>query len=359
MLFSVLWSRSANASVARFDAVVSWAAVTGAAGYRIHVRQNDGSYGAALDVGLGSRTPYGTVQSRLNALPLAATTYVAVSSYDARGQESALSNELALPAASVLASRPVRALPDSSSAVLQTQTPISRRERDRVCGDGLSPTPCPGGEAENADASPVAGLCDDVDGSRSFLLTAKARVVLGTNKADSTRSEDLTLVEGDFISSTDFSNLDPGREGARIRIDTELGRIPLDVTLATGTYGGSGTRGWTRSARGTRWTFLDTSGVSNNGIFKMQIVDRSATEPRRVHVLVQGKNGSYPIVPGDEPLTTTVVLGGNAAMVAGECGRCEFTRNECAFDTASDRLTCKRARRHTVRPKSSDSRVAG
>ena len=58
-------------------------------------------------------------------------------------------------------------------------------------------------------------------------------------------------------------------------------------------------------------------------------------------VLVKGKNGTYPVVTGDEPLTATVVFGGQPAAIAGLCGETAFPAAQCAFNGSNTKPTCK------------------
>ena len=166
--------------------------------------------------------------------------------------------------------------------------------------------------------------------------------MLSRINTDATPGNDMARLTGNFSSATDFSSLDPQTNGARVLVKNQAGSPAVDVTLATGPYGGSGTRGWTKNARGTRWTFLDTTGAPNNGIYKMVIIDLSAKTPKQLRVIVKGKNGTYPIVSGDEPVQATVVLGGQASAAAGECGESDFVSNDCTFNGPQNKLTCKK-----------------
>ena len=140
--------------------------------------------------------------------------------------------------------------------------------------------------------------------------------------------------------ASSFATLDPQTDGARVLIKNEAGVTRIDVTLPGGAYGGSGTRGWTLNSKGTKWTYQDKTGTPNNGITKLTFEDRNKA-PNQVKVAVTGKNGTYPVVSGDEPLAATVVLGNQAASAAGECTETTFGPGTCSFNGSGSKLVCK------------------
>jgi len=111
--------------------------------------------------------------------------------------------------------------------------------------------------------------------------------------------------------------------------------------LASGAYAGRGTRGWVHATRRGVWTFHDRTTAPANGITRMRIRDFSAHAPRRVRILVSGRDGSYDVTEGDEPLAVIVILGDEAQGALGLCGEGAFGPGACLFNHAGDRLRCE------------------
>lgn len=78
------------------------------------------------------------------------------------------------------------------------------------------------------------------------------------------------------------------------------------------------------------------------GIVKMTINDASRRSKARVKVAVTGRDGSYPVQLGDEPLRATIVFGGPVASEAGLCGEALFGPEDCAFNRSMTSLSCRR-----------------
>ena len=97
----------AASPVGALDAQIGWTSVQGATGYRVYVRQATESYDAGIDVGALQTHGDGIVRYIYNDVPVGVSNYFAVSAYDASGQQSALSNELALVVAADCAATPV------------------------------------------------------------------------------------------------------------------------------------------------------------------------------------------------------------------------------------------------------------
>jgi hypothetical protein len=221
-------------------------------------------------------------------------------------------------------------------------------EAGEECDDGAANgTTCCTSTCQVGPDTDGDGICDALDpctnvgGRRTFLTRTTPKIVFSRINTDATLGNDLVRLTGTFSNATDFSSLDPQTNGARVLVKNQAGSPAFDVTLATGPlYGGETTgRGWTKNARGNRWTFVDRTGVPNNGISKMVIIDQRANTLR---VAVKGRNGTYPIVSGDEPVQATVVLGGQASAAAGECGESDFVSNDCTFNESLNRLMCKK-----------------
>lgn len=84
------------ATAAAYDAQVTWSPVTGAAGYKVYVRQDSAAYGAGIDAHAGTPDGDGNLNYIATGLPLDVTNYFCVTSYNSGGTESVLSNELSV-----------------------------------------------------------------------------------------------------------------------------------------------------------------------------------------------------------------------------------------------------------------------
>jgi alpha-tubulin suppressor-like RCC1 family protein len=181
--------------------------------------------------------------------------------------------------------------------------------------------------------------CANESGARN--ITVKPKMVVSKINTDVDPTNDSLMIAGEFMSATTFSALNPLGTGPQVLINNQAGGTEAHITLPSGAFGGKGTRGWKLNTKGTKWTFQDKTGAPVNGITKMIIQDRSSKAPNQVKVTVKGENGTYAIVAGDEPLKAIVVLGGQAASAAGQCGETAFMPVDCSFNGKMNKLTCK------------------
>lgn len=137
-----------------------------------------------------------------------------------------------------------------------------------------------------------------------------------------------------------FPALDPGANGARVRIETTDGTIVNDVFLPAGLSTSPTTAGWKRSRDGRRWVYRNISGdPSLNGINYFQMYDIRKPIPGRIGVKVRGVKGTYPLVDADLPLRLIVAIGNT---VVGECGEAVFDPAECTWRVGRRYVRCKR-----------------
>jgi hypothetical protein len=172
----------------------------------------------------------------------------------------------------------------------------------------------------------------------------KPKIVMSKINTDPTVGDDKLTLNGEFVygSATSFSSLGLDSKGARILVTNASGGTEIDVTLPPGTFGGTGTQGWSLSGNGKTWLFRDKDGVLDNGISQLKLVDKSSKAPMRVLIVITGKDGIYPVTPGDLPINATIVLGDAASGAAGECGETDFTPANCTFNGLANRLLCKK-----------------
>ena len=219
--------------------------------------------------------------------------------------------------------------------------------------------PTPGGDFEDVTTSrdTVANVvCGEVTSFSPFVIavsspcantggdfSGKPKLIVKNINTDSTAGNDGLALKGEFTLpvTASFAALDPTTNGAQVVLTNASNVDKVTINLPGGSYAGNGTAGWKANGSGTTWTYLDKTASPVNGIFKMIIKDRNNKAPRQVQVLVKGKNGSYPIVSGDVPVQAAVVLGGAAAVAAGECGQSAFGANNCAFNGTGNKLVCK------------------
>ena len=194
------------------------------------------------------------------------------------------------------------------------------------------------------------GICDAQDpciniaGAHDFLDAPRPKLVVSKIGSDTTPGNDKLTLSGQFLLplGASFSQLHPDTNGARIVIKNAARVTRLDVTLPAGAYAGAHGRGWKPNRKATTWTYADHTDSPVAGIVKMTIAAVGDPTSRQVSVKVTAKKGTYSVVPGDEPLSVTVVLGGPASSQAGECGERHFQAGDCGFNRTQNRLTCKK-----------------
>jgi len=182
---------------------------------------------------------------------------------------------------------------------------------------------------------------EQLECSNAFLSRSKLSVARINN--DSTPGNDQLSLSGSFVLGIgdSFSEIDPLTDGVRVVLKRQDGTTVLDAVLAANAYGGAGTRGWRLNGAQTSWKFTDRTGAPASGITSMKITDQSGRAPRQVQVQVKGKNGTYAVVEGDEPLNALVRLGDQGADPAGYCGEAAFTAGQCTFNGSGTTLKCE------------------
>jgi hypothetical protein len=193
---------------------------------------------------------------------------------------------------------------------------------------------CPGqDDAVDTDGDGVADGCDPCTvHAPGQQISGRALLSLKRINTDTTSGNDKLQVRGELTLpvTSGFAMLDPSVDGARLVIAAADGQVRVDAQLPTGLA-------WRKNGAGTAWRYTDKAGTAA-GIIKMQIKDLGAN---RVSVLLKGRDGTYPVVTGDEPPTAVVVFGALASAIAGECGETGFAAQDCGFTAAQNALTCK------------------
>jgi hypothetical protein len=137
---------------------------------------------------------------------------------------------------------------------------------------------------------------------------------------------------GDFdLASTgnSFASLEPGTRGARLRIEDADGRSVIDQTIPPGTFGGSGTRGWTSERDGRIWRFRDRTEAPDNGLRTLILEDLDALAPGMARVVVRSKSGVYDFYSTPLALRAIVVFGDQDDADRSACTATSYASTDC------------------------------
>jgi hypothetical protein len=106
---------------------------------------------------------------------------------------------------------------------------------------------------------------------------------------------------------------------------------------------------WKTSGSPTnQWVFSDRNKPPvQNGIGGIVIRQRTFVDPKIFSVAVQGNGGTYPLIPGDQPVLVTFELNANTPLPGGtpgrdQCGEIQFKdvgKPTCKF--VKFKLSCK------------------
>jgi len=174
--------------------------------------------------------------------------------------------------------------------------------------------------------------CTNVAGGQD--VTIKPRVILKKVNTDTTPGDEKLTAKGEFVlaGGTSFAMLDPASDGVRIVISTTAGAVISDDAVLGGVA-------WSTNNKGNVWKYKDKAGTTN-GISKIQVKDRSNKSTNQVLFKVNAKDGTFPVLAGDEPVQLTIVLGGAASSSNGECGETVFSAGDCGFNGSGKTLKC-------------------
>jgi DNA-binding beta-propeller fold protein YncE len=219
------------------------------------------------------------------------------------------------------------------------RNPINGRvqllETEVVPGDAHSALPPDGAHVYTSE--PGASELEAFSVDPCSPIVSSTRVRLQRIGTDVVPGNDRFKIAGQVqLRDGSFADLDPLADGLRVIVEAAGGTPRVDVTLPGGAYAGRGTAGWKLNGSGTRWSFVDRTGAPANGIDKVKITDRSKRLPSLVALAVSGRNGTYPVVAGDEPVAVRLVLD-----ATGRCAVTAFTPDDCRFNGAGNTLACR------------------
>jgi cysteine-rich repeat protein len=152
-------------------------------------------------------------------------------------------------------------------------------------------------------------------------------------RLDLPHNDDKIRLKGRFVIGSTVPLLAPHVNGVALRVLDNAHRIVVDERIEGGVFSPPGNlAGWRAvGSPPTKWIYIDqTKPPVHNGIRKIVLRDLSRFTPGMISVVIQGKQGDYRIVPGQEPVTVTLELNDNALPPGGtpgrdQCGEASFS----------------------------------
>jgi hypothetical protein len=125
-----------------------------------------------------------------------------------------------------------------------------------------------------------------------------------------------------FVIPENGPPIAPQARGVHLRILGPTGDVIIDQHVPAGFYTASSPVGWKVAGDpATKFTYLDkTKPPTQNGIKKIVITDKSAKARGLITVVVNGDAGSYPLAPGETPITVALELN-DTSVPAGRDAR--------------------------------------
>ncbi|MCC6848868.1 MAG: hypothetical protein IT294_10240 [Deltaproteobacteria bacterium] len=128
------------------------------------------------------------------------------------------------------------------------------------------------------------------------------------------------------------SPIAPQARGIHLRVLGPTGAVVVDQHVPAGIYSAADPVGWKVSGSPpSKFTYQDKASTppSQNGIKKVVVTDKSAKVPGLVTFAITGDRGSYPLAPGESPITVAIELNdtGNppgAMPGTDQCGEVRF-----------------------------------
>lgn len=164
------------------------------------------------------------------------------------------------------------------------------------------------------------------------LIVRKLNTPVGDDK--------LTFKGETSFPPTALAALDPLTSGASLIVEDSTQATVISISLPGGAYDSGTHIGWKVNNAGTRWLYLNPTGLGVLGITKMLVIDKSSVTPGRVLFRVVGKNGAYAVAPGNLPVDVAVYFDPSA----GACALASFPGlpfPACAFNAPGSTLKCR------------------
>lgn len=169
----------------------------------------------------------------------------------------------------------------------------------------------------DSDGDGYGDACDPCTGGGGIAKTKVKIASLSTPPGD-----DLFRARGILTGVPQSSLLDPGRDGARIRLLDALGRVVVDANLPAGPYVPALRRGWKTGNSGTRFLYRDRGAAPLAGLVKVGFTLESAS-PGVVRFKIEGKRADYRVRADGLPLRLALILDPPVAT-NGRCGEESF-----------------------------------
>ncbi len=207
-------------------------------------------------------------------------------------------SSMAIPSSSLARRNPAGVLGDDGRFLVAWQHESADGDGDGIFARSL---------CVDLDEDTLCGLddpCLNVGGQAN--LSIKPRVRFKKINSDSVTGNDQLEIHGEFSLEPPayFSNLDPLVDGVRVVVEAQDRTGRVDVAIPGGVY--DGIRGWSvKPLNGPAQKYIyrdENRPATNNGIYKLMIQDRSRKASKQVKLRIKGRDGSYPIVAGDEPV---------------------------------------------------------
>ncbi|MCC6764718.1 MAG: hypothetical protein IT293_08655 [Deltaproteobacteria bacterium] len=158
-------------------------------------------------------------------------------------------------------------------------------------------------------------------------------------------------ISGAVTIPTGGSPIAPQARGLHVRVLGPTGALVVDQHVPAGIYTAANPVGWKVSGSPpNKFTYQDkvSAPPSQNGIKKVVVTDKTAKVPGLVTFSISGDRGSYPLAPGQSPITVAIELNdtGNppgAMPGTDQCGEARFLVPPSAPSCAAgaSKLTCK------------------
>ncbi len=169
-------------------------------------------------------------------------------------------------------------------------------------------------------------------------------------RLDLPHNDDTLRLKGRFVIGSTVPILAPHLYGVHLRVVDNARRLIVDEHVEGGMFSPPGTlEGWRAvGSPPSKWLYIDQNTPPvHNGIRKIVLRDLSRFTPGQIGVVLQGKNGDYRLVPGQEPVTVSLELNDTALPPGGtpgrdQCGDASFSAvagPHCQFQGSN--LLCK------------------
>ncbi len=379
-----------------FEAQLRWSETTGAVSYNVRVRYE----GTLTLIPVAGSAQGGTVlQVTVPSLPVGPQIFFSVTTLDDQGEESAESNGLSLTYAAVASvvdsdgdgltdaeedvdldrsvdpgetdPRDADTDDDGVSDGLELAAGVNPLDPD-TDGDGLNdsedgcqdfdfdgyglpgalftscgPDNCPvdhNPSQIDRDTDTLGDECDpctNIAGERNM----SARTVLALRRINTDRQigNDGLFLKGRLYlpTGTTFADLYPVAEGVRLILTNAAGqRLTDDAVPGVPFPGVRGSRGWRPSNAGRGWRYRDRTSVPIAGITKIILKDRSRKDPGNLQIIVNARDGNFPVVTSDMPIKASITLGDSVSALLDRCGETAFESLECGFNRSGGSLRC-------------------